>query len=411
MGLPTYKVEIGFTAGAGVFRLDSAASTLDGTMTLDGPDVGTVWTDVTADVQAIDITHGRQTDLARYEAARAAVILNNESGNYSPENTAGAYYPNVRPMKTIRITGQLVFTFNLFSGRIQRWTPKLSAGSLSTMVLDCMDLSIALARHEISGALPSETTGARIDRVLTEIGFLGDRILDTGALTLAAVTLDKVTALDHILDIVEVEAGQLITQYPPINGQVVVFEDRNSRLVDTRSIEVQETFGGTGIGFRALDYDYAVDEIRNDIRITREGGVEQISSDGASIDEFGRRTHSATSEHYLTDEIAKAHADWMLGHLRDLAPRFRAITYQATLGDAGNRAARAAVRLGAGDRIRVINDELSVDRHYYIEGVSHRITSNVHLVTYYITAAESIGVLVLDDTVRGMLDSEYGLGF
>jgi hypothetical protein len=63
----------------------------------------TSWTDVTSDVRSFDTDRGKSHQADRFEAGTATVVLNNRSRNYDPANASGAYYPNVQPMRRLRI--------------------------------------------------------------------------------------------------------------------------------------------------------------------------------------------------------------------------------------------------------------------------------------------------------------------
>lgn len=108
MALPSTKVEIAFNAG---FTTASGSRT---------------WTDVSTYVEAssaINITRGR-TDQGQVPPGQLTLTLNNRDGRFTPEKTAGAYYPNVKLGRPIRIT----VTYNAvnyvrFLGFIDAWTP------------------------------------------------------------------------------------------------------------------------------------------------------------------------------------------------------------------------------------------------------------------------------------------------
>lgn len=88
--LPTTKVEISF------------ASAWDAT--------SPTWVDVTSYVRAIDIARGRQADLNPFDNGTARIELDNRDGRFNPSNTAGPYYPNVKPRRQIRITATYTTT-------------------------------------------------------------------------------------------------------------------------------------------------------------------------------------------------------------------------------------------------------------------------------------------------------------
>lgn len=62
------------------------------------------WTDVTSYVRAIDWERGRQFELDRIEAGIGSITFDNRDGDFNPINTAGAFYPDLKPSVPVRIT-------------------------------------------------------------------------------------------------------------------------------------------------------------------------------------------------------------------------------------------------------------------------------------------------------------------
>lgn len=99
-GLPTTpKVEIEFTAG--------------------------VWTDVSADVRGseISVRYGRSSEFSAPQTATMDFVLDDLSGNYTPKNAQGSFYPNVIPRKRVRYTLS-AGTVPVFFGYITSWGPQ-----------------------------------------------------------------------------------------------------------------------------------------------------------------------------------------------------------------------------------------------------------------------------------------------
>lgn len=100
-------VEVGFA--------DSPASDL----------TAVTWTDITAYVRlsdGISLTRGRQDETGQVGAGTLVMSLNNRDGRFTPDNTSGAYYPNVKLRRPIRVT---VYydraTFNVWTGYVESW--------------------------------------------------------------------------------------------------------------------------------------------------------------------------------------------------------------------------------------------------------------------------------------------------
>ncbi|MHB8511490.1 MAG: LamG domain-containing protein [Actinomycetota bacterium] len=120
---PQCLVEIGFSANP-----------LDALSTI-------VWTDVSNRVWEYGYTRGKQQELGRYEAGTATVLLDNLDRALDPTNTASPYYPNVLPMRRIRIS--LVYQniqYRRFTGYINAWDQKFDQQNQQAWVeLHCTD--------------------------------------------------------------------------------------------------------------------------------------------------------------------------------------------------------------------------------------------------------------------------------
>lgn len=107
MALPSTKVEIAFDSG---YTTPAASRT---------------WTDVSAYVEggrAITITRGRQNEVSEVQPSTLALTLNNKDGRFTPEKTSGAYYPNVKKGRPIRVTVTYnAVSYTRFMGYINEW--------------------------------------------------------------------------------------------------------------------------------------------------------------------------------------------------------------------------------------------------------------------------------------------------
>src|SRR6266498_3756517 len=80
------------------------------------------WDPITTWVREIGINQGRQHELSRTDAGTLAVTLNNEDRRFDPSDVASPYYPNVTPMRRIRVRATFAgTTYDLFQGFIESW--------------------------------------------------------------------------------------------------------------------------------------------------------------------------------------------------------------------------------------------------------------------------------------------------
>ncbi len=337
-------------------------------------DAAPVWTDITRDVQNITIKRGRQSELARMEAGTATIRLKNQQGNYWPNNASGAYFPNVLPGKKVQIRATYAgVPYYLYTGFATGWPPKwLSKGGLNPIVsIKCVDLIKNLSNYDLNTVgYAQEASGTRVGNVLDDIGWpAGLRAVDAGQETIqASGAIADEKAMTHLFLVQDSEYGII---YIAGNGDVT-FEDRAHRFVAPH-ITSQAIFGDDlGENFYAdLVPEYDDEFIFNDIRITREGGVQQVRADAASKTAYGTRTHSKTGLLMTTDPEANDMAGYKLRLYKD--PVLRARSLKILGARDPDRAWPKILGYDISTRITVRRNEASIDEDYFIEGVSHQI--------------------------------------
>lgn len=89
----------------------------------DGPlVVSPTWTDVTAYVRSVRTNRGRNNELDDFQAGTATVVLENVDRRFDPDYSSGAYYPNVKVRRQIKIEGVYsAVTYPIFRGVVQSW--------------------------------------------------------------------------------------------------------------------------------------------------------------------------------------------------------------------------------------------------------------------------------------------------
>ncbi|HEY1249208.1 MAG TPA: hypothetical protein VGE97_09490 [Nitrososphaera sp.] len=187
--MPALRVEIGFGAGAA----DPIGSTL--------------FQDVTAYVRDFSIQAGKGHELDPPQASLAHVTLDNRDRRFEPEYDGSPYYPDIQPLCPIRISayyGGMYYV--LYTGWVEEWPVEWGRVSESQVTLSCVDRFEMINQAILIGDYPEQTSGERIAAVLEDIG-ITDYDIDIGQSTVAAITLDKVSALQHILEIAQSELG------------------------------------------------------------------------------------------------------------------------------------------------------------------------------------------------------------
>lgn len=338
-------------------------------------DAAPVWTDITRDVQSITIKRGRQTELARMEAGTATIRLKNQQGNYWPNNAAGAYFPNVLPGKKVQIRATYAgVPYYLYTGFAAGWPPKWlsKTGGLNPIVdIKCVDLIKNLSTYDLNTVgYAQELSGTRVDNVLDDIGWPAAlRAVDVGqSNVIASGAIADEKAMTHLFLVQDSEVG---TFYIAGNGDVT-FEDRVHRMLAPHT--VSQAIFGDDLGenyYSGLVPEFDDTYIYNDIRITRDGGTQQVRADAASKTAYGTRTYSKTGLLMPTDVEAADQAGYKLRLYKDPVLRARSIKLLGARDP--DRAWPKVLGYDISTRITLRRNEATIDEDYFIEGVAHQI--------------------------------------
>jgi hypothetical protein len=354
------------------------------------------------------IRRGRQHELDVVEAGSADVQLDNQDRALEPEYAGSAYYPNVVPLRRARLSvTHNAATYRRFTGFVERWPPAWELPNYAEMPLTLVDGFEALTQATLPAAsYPAEGAGARIGRVLDAVGWpAGDRSLDAGQSQVQAKTIaagDELDALTHIKEVADSELGIFF-----IDGQGrAVFHERHRRLKSPFTTS-QATFGDADgeLAYEALEPSFDKDGIRNDWRVTREGGTVQTAEDAASIARYMRRT-GTRAPLFATDSEALDMARFLVSRYKDPYLRFDAIGVEPLADDA---LWTQVLSRELGDRITVRRRPpgggATVEKQVHIDGISEEIVPAIAWrTTWQLTPADLNQYLVLDHASLGRLD-------
>ena len=327
------------------------------------------WTDISGDVMSLYIRRGRQHQLDRMEAGTATIQLKNTSGDYWPNNVAGLYYPNIKPVKRVNI--RMVWdstTYDLYTGFVENWPPgylrRPSQGAI--MTLQCADLIKNLSRLKLNSAgYAQEVSGTRIGNVLTTLAWpAADRALDTGQSTIiASGALANQIASEHLFLVQSSERGILF-----IAGDgKATFHDRYHRYLNNNT--PRAIFGDLP-NMPIADWEpvYEDQYIYNDVRLTRSGGSEQAVSDSDSDDDYGTRTYQVSGLLIPTDNEVLDQANFLLSRYKQPAMRAKSITIKS--GADSDNLLPKILGYEISDRITLTMADAAIDEDYHIEGVN-----------------------------------------
>lgn len=96
------------------------------------------------------ITRGRQRELDRFQEGRIELVVRNETRDLDPANTAGAYYPDLKPMRRLRLRANYsAVNYDQFVGYVDRWTQDPAGPHDATVRVEATDYFKVLARTQL----------------------------------------------------------------------------------------------------------------------------------------------------------------------------------------------------------------------------------------------------------------------
>lgn len=385
------------------------------------------WVDVTSYLVSIPlIRRGRQHELNRIEAGEATVVLNNLDRRFDPTNTAGPYYPNVLPMRRIRISATYsATTYRLFTGFIEGWPPEWPLDGSATTTLQCVDGFKILNLIKLTTTLPSEFSGWAAATVLSTAGWPAGDTSATGAGSntfVQAQVMAETPALQRLQDIVDAENGLAY-----IRGDgVLVYQNRHWRYENSTSVTSQATIGD-GVGelpYTKLELSYDDSQIWNDVRITPTGGTVQTASDSTSQSIYAKRTLArtliigdASGVGGNTQAVeAKSAAQYLLANYKEPALRATSASVRP-VSDATGALWTQILNRTLSDRItttkRPPGGGAAITGDYFIEAIEHRIGNVAEdwETTWQLSPANAQAFWIMQNATFGLLDSTTRLAY
>lgn len=117
------------------------------------PGATPTWTDISDYVRKITTHRGRTGELTRFAAGRATIVLANEDRRFDPTYAAGPYYPNVVPMRRVRIRGTWSgVTYDVFNGYADGWAQTYQHPQEAMVTLSVSDAFKVLANIELAAS-------------------------------------------------------------------------------------------------------------------------------------------------------------------------------------------------------------------------------------------------------------------
>lgn len=91
-------------------------------------DPSPVWVDISAWVtSAPSVTRGRGDSFSQVQTSQLSFVVDNSDGRFTPDYAAGAYYPNVKLSRRVRVSVVSGATYRRFDGYVDAWPTQWAA--------------------------------------------------------------------------------------------------------------------------------------------------------------------------------------------------------------------------------------------------------------------------------------------
>jgi hypothetical protein len=222
--------------------------------------------DISADVTSVTSRLGRNFAsqlTGEAIAGNMTVTVRNETGKYSPFNTAGALYGNLVPNRKIQFASYYPSVTILWTGFVESINPEVSSDKRQVAVITAKGAFRRFAQQNVRVPMSTSTaTGTAVGAVLDAAGWASsDRSIDTGKTTMTRFFYTG-TALTGLRQVEHTEAGFI----KETKDGKIAFEDRHHRLETATSNTSQATFAddGTGLSYTHIRQEDAMGLVYNE---------------------------------------------------------------------------------------------------------------------------------------------------
>ena len=372
------------------------------------------YVDITSQIAKVSIRRGRNRILSKFEAGTATVDIYDETGDWNPENTAGAYYPDLIPLRKIQIFADYNGTrYYLFTGFITNYVTNFNIGTseVSRVTLRCVD-AFRLFHGALVDSIPNtgagQLSGTRVNEILDWIDYpTGLRDIDAGDSTLQADPGTSRTALQVLRNVEDSELGGFFIDAEGL----ATFVDRTAITQSLASPPYTFADDGSGIAFQATAINLDADILLNDVTVTRLGGSPQNDFDQASIDTYF--LHSGKREDILvqTDAEALDMASMILSTRKDIELRIDSLELNLEDGDDITRC-QAGLNIELLDSVSVTKNmpgSTTATQRLLVQGLGHDFT-NKKMTTMVYTGESIVTGFILNSNILGIIDTNV-LGY
>ena len=402
MATPTIVVTFDFSSGASFgFPLILDEGILDTNVLADAT---ALVVDISNQINSVSIRRGYNLLQEQFQTGTASIRLLDQNGDWNPTNTASPYYPNLVPLRKVRISADSYFLFSGYTVAYNyQWDKEQNVGYVDIELSDAFRLFNMSNITTVTGGTAGQTTGTRITAILDQIGFPASmRNIEAGATTVQADPGTSRTSLQAFQNMEFSEQGAFYI-LPTGDAEFL------SRATIQSKSGVNPTFfsnDGTGIEYRNIVTALDDKLIINTTSITRAGGTAQTASNTASQIKYFPHSYTATDLLVETDAQALDIAVAYTATRAETTLRIDSLTLDLNT-PSYTAGTTAALSLDFFDTIRVKNvgqDGTIIDKTLQCMGVAHEITPATWNTTF-VTSEPIIDAFILDSVLYAILDT------
>lgn len=352
---------------------------------------GTTWTDVTQWVMGVDADRAFSRELVAYTAGRCQIVLDNTDGRFSPENPDSPYRlgdsTTIGVLRPIRVrASHNGVEWTLFTGRIEDWPETFYGTEGATVTVTAVDAFAELASfdgYEQTAAGEGEGFGDRINRILDNAGFIGERRIDEGEFTFQATTLAQ-NCVSELKLTADSEGGSVW-----VGGDGIFYADgQNALLEKDRSNQVQVLFSNadddTAVGYEISSVQpiYDGSQVINIAAFARVGSTVRTYASADSRALYGERQSTRSDLICETDAQVDFLCERTVALYQKPELRVERLTFYPQLQPSTARQslawdamARGLLALRSLVRLQHTTPAgFTLDKRLYVRGVHHTIT-------------------------------------
>jgi hypothetical protein len=258
---------------------------------LDNAQLGYLFTSIDAKVRSASWGRGRNSFFDSFSAGSATVVFDNRNRELDPLNTSSPLFGELYPGRQFSLfLTQDTATATVFSGYVDTWEYNYTLDGDATVTVSVIDAFSYLQNVTISSiSAPEESSGARVRRVLANIGWpVSKQAVDNGYSTLAAETIAGVTVLEYLTKVAQSEFGQF---YIDRLG-ILTFRSRNAVGVFS-DVRVTNVVGDVNSTTSDVSFDYSFDRMFNEVTLTNDAiPATATAANSASVTKYGERPNA-----------------------------------------------------------------------------------------------------------------------